>query len=52
MYSTRLINKMYVDGNRYNSIGDDYKDAQANPFRQGKKGEKLTPFRTKVCPYT
>ena len=48
MYSTRLVNKNWVDGNRYITVGDPYKDPMGNPFRQGKKGEKLTPFRTKV----
>lgn len=49
MYSTRLINNRYVDGNRYITVGDPYKDFQANMFRQPKKGEKPPmPFRTKV----
>jgi hypothetical protein len=49
MYSTRLINNRYVDGNRYITVGDPYKDFQANMFRQPKKGEKAPmPFRTKV----
>jgi len=50
MYSTRIINKNWVDGNRYITVGDPYKDPNHNPFRQGKKGEKLTPFRTTQFP--
>lgn len=38
-----------VPGNAYITVGDPYNDPKANPFRQGKKGEKEpTPFRTKV----
>lgn len=48
MYSTKLVNKNMVDGNAYTTVGDPFKDAQPNPFRQGKKGEKLTPFQSKV----
>ena len=48
MYSTKLINKGMVDGNAYITVGDPFADAKPNPFRQGKKGEKLTPFQTKV----
>lgn len=49
MYSTKLINKGHVDQNAYITINDPFLDAQPNPFRQSKKGEKApTPFRTKV----
>ena len=48
MYSTKYINKNKVDGNAYLSNGDNYRDPVANQFRQGKKGEKLTPFVAKV----
>ena len=48
MYSTKYINKNKVDGNAYLSNGDNYRDPVANQFRQGKKGEKLTPFVSKV----
>ena len=48
MYSTKLINKNKVDNNAYITVGDPFSDAKSNPFRQGKKGEKLVPFRTKV----
>jgi hypothetical protein len=48
MYSTKLINKCKVDNNAYITIGDPFTDPKPNPFRQGKKGEKLTPFQTKV----
>lgn len=47
-YSTRLINKNMIDGNRYITVGDPYKDPVGNPFRAGKKGEKLKAFMTKV----
>lgn len=40
MYSTKLVNKAMVDGNKYISIGDPYYDPKANMFRQDKKGEK------------
>ncbi len=49
MYSTKLVNKNMMDGNAYITVGDPFKDAQPNPFRQPKKGEKLTPFQSKVC---
>jgi len=39
-----------VDGNAYITVGDPFADAKPNPFRQGKKGEKLTPFQTKMIP--
>jgi hypothetical protein len=48
MYSTKLVNKNMVDGNAYITVGDPFADFKANPFRQGKKGEKITPFQTKV----
>jgi hypothetical protein len=49
MYSTKLINNKFVDGNAYITVGDPYNDPQANPFRQPKKGEKApNPFRTTV----
>jgi hypothetical protein len=48
MYSTKLLNKNMVSGNAYITVGDPYKHPDPNPFRQGKKGEKLNPFRTKV----
>lgn len=39
-----------VNNNAYITVGDPYKGVSENPFREGKKGEKLTPFRTKVSP--
>lgn len=39
-----------VSGNAYITVGDPYKAPDQNPFRQGKKGEKLNPFRTKIIP--
>lgn len=48
MYSTKLVNKNIMDGNAYITVGDPFQDAKANPFRQPKKGEKLTPFQSKV----
>lgn len=48
MYSTKRLNKNVVDGNAYITVGDPYHDPKANPFRAVKKGEKLTPFQTKV----
>lgn len=48
MYSTKLVNKNKVEGDAYCTVGDPFKDAQANPFRQPKKGEKLIPFQSKV----
>jgi hypothetical protein len=49
MYSTKLLHKNAVTDNAYITVGDPYKAANENPFREGKKGEKLNPFRTKVC---
>ena len=40
MYSTKLVNKGVVEGNKYITIGDPYRDPLANTFRQDKKGEK------------
>jgi hypothetical protein len=37
-----------VAGNAYITVGDPYKAPDQNPFRQGKKDEKLNPFRTTV----
>ncbi len=37
-----------VSNNAYITVGDPYPKFNENPFRAGKKGEKLTPFRTKV----
>ena len=38
-----------VDGNAYITVGDDYKDPVANPFRKPPKGTPApTPFRAKV----
>jgi hypothetical protein len=48
MYSTKLLNNSLVPGNAYITVGDPYNDPKPNPFRQGKKGEKLTPFQVKV----
>lgn len=48
MYSTKLVNKGMVSNNAYITVGDPYSDPKANPFRQGKKGEKLNPFQIKV----
>lgn len=40
-----------VDGNAYTTVGDPFKDANPNPFRQPKKGEKApTPFQIKMIP--
>lgn len=39
-----------VDGNAYLSIGDSYKNPVQNMFRQPTKGEKLTPFVSKMYP--
>eukprot|EP01039_Chlorochromonas_danica_P000572 gene572-616_t len=50
MYSTKLVNKSMVAGNAYITVGDPYADPKANPFRAGKKGEKLTPFQVKMVP--
>eukprot|EP01038_Epipyxis_sp_PR26KG_P008343 gene8343-11287_t len=51
MYSTKLVNKNFVDGNAYITVGDPYSDPKANPFRQPKKGEKApNPFRTVTIP--
>lgn len=41
MYATKLVNKNLVDNNAYISIGDPYKDAAQNVFRQPKKGEPV-----------
>lgn len=48
MYSTKLINKNYVDKNAYITVGDPYKTPAMNPFRAGKKGEHLKTFNIKV----
>jgi len=48
MYSTKMMNKSMVSNNAYITVGDPYIDPKANPFRAGKKGEKLTPFQIKV----
>lgn len=40
MYSTKLVNKSIVEGNKYITVGDPYHDPLANMFRQDKKGEK------------
>ena len=32
----------------FHAVGDLYKDPKGNPFREGKKGEKLTVFRVTV----
>lgn len=50
MYSTKYINKNKVDGNAYLSVGDTYRNPVSNMFRQPKKGEKLTPFVSKLMP--
>lgn len=50
MYSTKLVNKNMVEGNAYITVGDPYVAPNGNPFRAGKKGEKLNPFRTKIIP--
>jgi hypothetical protein len=47
MYSTRLLNKNIVEGNKYITVGDPYKDPLANTFRQDKKGENK-PMVVKV----
>eukprot|EP01040_Poterioochromonas_malhamensis_P006210 gene6210-6683_t len=39
-----------VSNNAYITVGDPYPKFNENPFRAGKKGEKLTPFRTKIIP--
>jgi hypothetical protein len=56
MYSTKLINKNLNEGNKYITVGDPYKDAKANIFRQDKKGEKTMKvnvrlFRNTDCIY-
>ncbi len=48
MYSTKLVNKNMVDNNAYITVGDPFTTANPNPFRAGKKGEKLTPMHVKV----
>jgi hypothetical protein len=51
MYSTKLLNKNIVEGGKYITINDEYKDPKANLFRQPKKGEKVpTPFIVKMNP--
>lgn len=50
MYSTKLYNKNAVDGNAYITVGDPFKNAVQNPFRAPIKGEKLTPFQSKMIP--
>lgn len=50
MYSTKMLNTRMVDGNKYITLGDPYKDPLANQFRQGKKGEVIKPFITKGHP--
>lgn len=50
MYSTKMLNTRMVDGNKYITVGDPYKDPMANQFRQGKKGEVIKPFITKGHP--
>ncbi|RYG68299.1 hypothetical protein EON64_05480 [archaeon] len=50
MYSSKLVHKSMVANNAYITVGDPYHDPKANPFRQGKKGEKLTPFQSKGIP--
>lgn len=51
MYSTKLVHKGLVQDNAYITVGDPFKDQQANPFRQPKKGEKApTPFQVKMIP--
>lgn len=46
MYTTKLLNKNIVEGGKYISIGDSYKDPKRNMFRETKKGENLAPFKT------
>ena len=48
MYSTKLLNKNVVEGNKYITIGDPYKDPLANTFRQDKKGDASKSFICKV----
>ena len=50
MYSSKMLNTRMVDGNKYITIGDPYKDPLPNQFRQGKKGEVIKPFVTKGHP--
>mmetsp|Transcript_18223 Transcript_18223/g.18286 ORF Transcript_18223/g.18286 Transcript_18223/m.18286 type:complete len:227 (+) Transcript_18223:94-774(+) len=51
MYTTKLVNKNIVEGGKYISIGDEYKDPKLNIFREAKKGEKPpVPFVTKKLP--
>lgn len=50
MYSTKRTNRLLVDNNAYNCIGDQYKDPKQNPFRQGVPGEKLKPFEMTAYP--
>jgi len=39
-----------VSNNAYITVGDPFTGFKENPFREGKKGEKLNPFRTKIIP--
>jgi len=50
MYSTKLVNKNMVDGNAYITVGDPFVTQNPNPFRAGKKGEKLAPLHVKMFP--
>jgi hypothetical protein len=50
MYSTKMVNSRMVEGNKYITLGDPYKDPLANAFRQPKKGEVIKPFITKGHP--
>jgi hypothetical protein len=50
MYTTKRTNAMLVDNNAYNAIGDPYKNPKENPFREGKKGEKLKHFESTSYP--
>lgn len=50
MYSTKLLNSRMVDGNKYITVGDPYRDPPRNLFRQGKKGEVLKHFQVKLHP--
>jgi len=49
MYSTKLLNKNIVEGGKYITIGDEFKDPKPNIFRQSKKTDKPPiPFVVKV----
>lgn len=50
MYCSKMLNTRMVDGNKYITIGDPYKDPAMNMFRQGKKGDAPKPFITKGIP--